>query len=159
MHIAGTKGKGSTAAFLSSILRAEGYSVGCYSRYYKCNFGSLHSSILLTAYYYKIMFIQDLKYFLASPHIRTIRERISLGATGELVSEAALNSHFHKIKEDLDKAVELEKGHLSQFEVCHHLNVKLNLFLVLVFIDFVLVFLGLFLWNQGFHCSGIQPIC
>ncbi|KAH9646613.1 Dihydrofolate synthetase [Citrus sinensis] len=31
VHIAGTKGKGSTAAFLSSILRAEGYSVGCYT--------------------------------------------------------------------------------------------------------------------------------
>ncbi|XP_051116415.1 dihydrofolate synthetase [Andrographis paniculata] len=83
VHIAGTKGKGSTAAFLSSILRAEGYSVGCYS----------------------------------SPHIRTIRERISLGTTGEPVSAAVLNSHFHKIKEYLDKAVELEKGQLSQFEV------------------------------------------
>ncbi|CAA0830861.1 Folylpolyglutamate synthetase family protein [Striga hermonthica] len=30
-HIAGTKGKGSTAAFLSSILRSEGYYVGCYT--------------------------------------------------------------------------------------------------------------------------------
>lgn len=32
VHVAGTKGKGSTAAFLSNILRAEGYSVGCYTR-------------------------------------------------------------------------------------------------------------------------------
>ncbi|ESQ46800.1 hypothetical protein EUTSA_v10027718mg [Eutrema salsugineum] len=31
VHVAGTKGKGSTSAFLSSILRAGGYSVGCYS--------------------------------------------------------------------------------------------------------------------------------
>ncbi|XP_065858428.1 dihydrofolate synthetase-like [Euphorbia lathyris] len=31
IHIAGTKGKGSTAAFLSNILRAEGYSVGSYT--------------------------------------------------------------------------------------------------------------------------------
>ncbi|GAV66233.1 Mur_ligase_M domain-containing protein [Cephalotus follicularis] len=31
IHIAGTKGKGSTAAFLSNILRAQGYSVGCYT--------------------------------------------------------------------------------------------------------------------------------
>ncbi|KAI3471198.1 hypothetical protein Pfo_027861 [Paulownia fortunei] len=83
VHIAGTKGKGSTAAFLSSILRAEGYSVGCYT----------------------------------SPHIQTIRERITLGTTGEPVSAKALSSHFHKIKEDLDMAVEHEKGHLSQFEV------------------------------------------
>ena len=33
IHVAGTKGKGSTAAFISSILRAEGYSVGIYTRY------------------------------------------------------------------------------------------------------------------------------
>ncbi|KAL0340995.1 UNVERIFIED_CONTAM: Dihydrofolate synthetase [Sesamum radiatum] len=83
VHIAGTKGKGSTAAFLSSILRAEGYSVGCYT----------------------------------SPHIQTIRERITLGTNGAPVSAKALSSHFDKIKESVDMAVKLEKGHLSQFEV------------------------------------------
>ncbi|KAK4487342.1 hypothetical protein RD792_006044 [Penstemon davidsonii] len=83
VHIAGTKGKGSTAAFLSSILRAEGYSVGCYT----------------------------------SPHIQTIRERITLGRTGKPVSAKALISHFQKTKENLDTAVELEKGQLSHFEV------------------------------------------
>ncbi|CAK8570272.1 unnamed protein product [Lathyrus sativus] len=31
VHIAGTKGKGSTAAYISNILRTEGYSVGCYT--------------------------------------------------------------------------------------------------------------------------------
>lgn len=31
VHIAGTKGKGSTAAFISNILRTEGYFVGCYT--------------------------------------------------------------------------------------------------------------------------------
>ncbi|URE42170.1 Mur ligase middle domain [Musa troglodytarum] len=31
VHIAGTKGKGSTASFISNILREEGYSVGCYT--------------------------------------------------------------------------------------------------------------------------------
>ncbi|KAL1225603.1 Dihydrofolate synthetase [Cardamine amara subsp. amara] len=31
VHVAGTKGKGSTSAFLSNILQAGGYSVGCYS--------------------------------------------------------------------------------------------------------------------------------
>ncbi|KAF1888847.1 hypothetical protein Lal_00036889 [Lupinus albus] len=31
VHIAGTKGKGSTAALISNILRTEGYSVGCYT--------------------------------------------------------------------------------------------------------------------------------
>ncbi|KAL2556141.1 Folylpolyglutamate synthetase family protein [Forsythia ovata] len=83
IHIAGTKGKGSTAAFLSTILRAEGYSVGCYT----------------------------------SPHMQTIRERITLGRSGEPVSAKALNCHFQKAKMDLERAVKFEKGHLSHFEV------------------------------------------
>lgn len=83
VHIAGTKGKGSTAAFLSNILRAEGYSVGCYT----------------------------------SPHIQTIRERISVGRSGEPVSVKALNSLFQRIKKVLDQAVQYESGHLSHFEV------------------------------------------
>ncbi|XP_062204216.1 uncharacterized protein LOC133906359 [Phragmites australis] len=45
VHIAGTKGKGSTAAFQSNVMREQGYNVGCYS----------------------------------SPHLQTIRERISVG--------------------------------------------------------------------------------
>lgn len=83
VHIAGTKGKGSTATFLSNILRAEGYSVGCYT----------------------------------SPHIRTIRERISIGRLGEPVSAESLIFVFHKIKEILDQAIEQEHGCLSHFEV------------------------------------------
>ncbi|XP_058182695.1 dihydrofolate synthetase isoform X1 [Rhododendron vialii] len=83
VHIAGTKGKGSTAAFLSNILRAEGYSVGCYT----------------------------------SPHIQTIRERISVGRSGEPVSVKALNSLFQRIKNVLDQAVQFESGRLSHFEV------------------------------------------
>lgn len=83
VHIAGTKGKGSTAAFLSSILRAEGYSVGCYT----------------------------------SPHIQTIRERITLGRWGEPVSAKALNHHFNTRREVLERAVKLENGCLSHFEV------------------------------------------
>ncbi|KAL3365740.1 hypothetical protein AABB24_010738 [Solanum stoloniferum] len=83
VHIAGTKGKGSTAAFLSSILRAEGYSVGCYT----------------------------------SPHIQTIRERITLGKWGEPVSAKALNHHFNTRREVIERAVKLENGCLSHFEV------------------------------------------
>ncbi|KAK9292095.1 hypothetical protein L1049_020051 [Liquidambar formosana] len=83
VHIAGTKGKGSTAAFLSNILRAEGYSVGSYT----------------------------------SPHIQTIRERISLGTLGEPVSAKALNGLFHRIKKIVDQALEFENGCLSHFEV------------------------------------------
>ncbi|KAM4076177.1 hypothetical protein ACJW30_12G043400 [Castanea mollissima] len=83
VHIAGTKGKGSTAAFLSNILRAEGYSVGCYS----------------------------------SPHIQTIRERISLGRFGEPVSAKTLNCLFLQIKKILDQAIEHENGRISHFEI------------------------------------------
>ncbi|CAI9092372.1 OLC1v1027592C2 [Oldenlandia corymbosa var. corymbosa] len=83
VHIAGTKGKGSTAAFLSSILRAEGYSVGCYS----------------------------------SPHIRTIRERITLGAKGGPVNASLLNDHFQSLRTVLERAIELENGGLTHFEV------------------------------------------
>ncbi|KAF5442226.1 hypothetical protein F2P56_034911 [Juglans regia] len=83
VHIAGTKGKGSTAAFLSNILRAEGYSVGCYS----------------------------------SPHIQTIRERISLGGFSAPVSAKTLNCLFLQFKKTLDQAMERENGRISHFEV------------------------------------------
>ncbi|KAI5561909.1 hypothetical protein BDE02_15G018600 [Populus trichocarpa] len=83
VHVAGTKGKGSTAAFLSNILRAEGYSVGCYT----------------------------------SPHMMSIRERISLGQSGNPVSTKTLNKLFHMIKPKLDEAIQLENGSLTHFEV------------------------------------------
>lgn len=37
LHIAGTKGKGSTAAFAASILRACGYSVGLFTSPHLCD--------------------------------------------------------------------------------------------------------------------------
>ncbi|XVF12624.1 hypothetical protein REPUB_Repub08aG0135000 [Reevesia pubescens] len=83
VHIAGTKGKGSTAAYLSNILRTEGYSVGCYT----------------------------------SPHILSIRERVSVGRVGKPVSSKTLNCLFHRIKRSLDEAIVLENGCLSHFEV------------------------------------------
>ncbi|XP_074281782.1 dihydrofolate synthetase-like isoform X4 [Silene latifolia] len=83
VHVAGTKGKGSTSAFLSNILRAEGYSVGCYT----------------------------------SPHVRTIRERMSVGTHETPVSAAKLCSTFQRIRKILDQAVAHEHGFLSHFEV------------------------------------------
>ncbi|GAB2293975.1 hypothetical protein Dimus_028189 [Dionaea muscipula] len=83
VHIAGTKGKGSTAAFVANILREAGYSVGCYT----------------------------------SPHVRTIRERMSLGLAGDPISANELLPLFHGIKRILDKALESEYGYLSHFEV------------------------------------------
>lgn len=58
-----------------------------------------------------------------SPHIRSIRERITLGSSGEAVPGKSLDSHFHKIKDELDIAIEREKGHLSQFEVCSWMDI------------------------------------
>lgn len=49
--------------------------------------------------------------------MQTIRERITLGRSGEPVSAKALNCHFQKARTDLERAVKLEKGHLSHFEV------------------------------------------
>ncbi|KAJ3694598.1 hypothetical protein LUZ60_010078 [Juncus effusus] len=81
VHIAGTKGKGSCAAFISNILREEGYKVGTYT----------------------------------SPHLLTIRERISFN--GEPVSAKILNNLFIQSKEALNQSIESENGALSHFEV------------------------------------------
>lgn len=59
-------------------------------------------------------------FFMCSPHIETIRERISLGRSGQMVSGKALNSLFKRNKEFLDQSVELENGHISHFEVLIH---------------------------------------
>ncbi|XP_073110632.1 dihydrofolate synthetase isoform X2 [Elaeis guineensis] len=83
VHIAGTKGKGSTATFLSNILREEGYLVGCYT----------------------------------SPHLLTIRERISFGRNGDPVPAEVLKNVFHQVKGILDQSIELENGALTHFEV------------------------------------------
>lgn len=54
---------------------------------------------------------------MCSPHIQTIRERISLGRLGEPVAAKALNSLFYRTKKIIDRAVELENGCISHFEV------------------------------------------
>ncbi|CAM0948711.1 unnamed protein product [Alopecurus aequalis] len=82
VHIAGTKGKGSTAAFLSNIMREQGYRVGCYS----------------------------------SPHLLTIRERISVGEHGGPVSAELLSDLFLQAKEAIDESIESENGALTHFE-------------------------------------------
>ncbi|KAG0450745.1 hypothetical protein HPP92_026544 [Vanilla planifolia] len=83
IHVAGTKGKGSTTAFLSNILREEGYLVGCYT----------------------------------SPHLLSIRERISLGRNGDPVSADEIRNLFYDVKGILDLSIELEGGTLTHFEV------------------------------------------
>ncbi|TVU48923.1 hypothetical protein EJB05_00208 [Eragrostis curvula] len=82
VHIAGTKGKGSTAAFLSSIMRNQGYNVGCYS----------------------------------SPHLLTIRERISVGNGGP-VPVGLLRDLFDEAKDTIDESIVSENGTLTHFEV------------------------------------------
>ncbi|XP_020517188.1 dihydrofolate synthetase isoform X2 [Amborella trichopoda] len=83
IHIAGTKGKGSTAAFISNILRKEGYSVGCYT----------------------------------SPHLWTLRERISVGRKDEPVSAGDLKNLLSDVRNILNLSLELEQGFLTHFEV------------------------------------------
>lgn len=55
--------------------------------------------------------------YLSSPHIQTIRERVSVGRSGDPVSVKTLNSLFQRIKKVLDQAVQFESGRLSHFEV------------------------------------------
>ncbi|KAJ3701108.1 hypothetical protein LUZ61_004813 [Rhynchospora tenuis] len=83
IHIAGTKGKGSVAAFISNILRKEGYKVGTYT----------------------------------SPHLLTIRERISIGREGKPVPANLLSNLFQQVKGKIDDSVASENGTLSHFEV------------------------------------------
>lgn len=54
---------------------------------------------------------------LSSPHVQTIRERITLGLSDEPVSAKTLSNHFRSIRTIIDHAVELENRHLSHFEV------------------------------------------
>lgn len=55
---------------------------------------------------------------LCSPHLLTIRERISLGRNGDPVSAELLRDTFHGAKGVLDQSIELENGALTHFEVC-----------------------------------------
>ncbi|CAK9275710.1 unnamed protein product [Sphagnum jensenii] len=83
VHVAGTKGKGSTVAFISNILRSAGLSVGTYT----------------------------------SPHLTSIRERITAGKTGDPISDEMLLELFSNLRANLDKAIAAEPGTLTHFEV------------------------------------------
>ncbi|XP_028553423.1 dihydrofolate synthetase [Dendrobium catenatum] len=52
-----------------------------------------------------------------SPHLLTIRERISLGRSGGPVSVELLRNLFYHIKGSLDLSIEMEGGALTHFEV------------------------------------------
>ncbi|KKZ61357.1 hypothetical protein EMCG_04019 [[Emmonsia] crescens] len=67
IHVAGTKGKGSTCAFVASLLKAHGDDTG-----YPQKIG-----------------------LYTSPHIKNIRERISIN--GELILRDLFTSHFFKV--------------------------------------------------------------
>ncbi|CAK9232102.1 unnamed protein product [Sphagnum troendelagicum] len=83
VHVAGTKGKGSTVAFISNILRSAGLSVGTYT----------------------------------SPHLTSIRERITAGKTGDPISDEMLVELFSNLHANLEKAIAAEPGTLTHFEV------------------------------------------
>lgn len=67
------------------------------------------------------LFFLSLHFYLNSPHIRTIRERMSVGLRDEPVPEELLHSVFVRIRRFLDQAVANEHGFLSHFEVDTHL--------------------------------------
>ncbi|OAE28406.1 hypothetical protein AXG93_4027s1280 [Marchantia polymorpha subsp. ruderalis] len=83
VHVAGTKGKGSTVAFISDILRAAGFRVGSYT----------------------------------SPHIRSLRERIVSGETGQPISTEAFNQLYRDLHKRVNEAVISESGALTHFEI------------------------------------------
>lgn len=96
VHVAGTKGKGSTVAFISNILRSAGLSVGTYT----------------------------------SPHLTSIRERITAGKTGDPISDEMLVELFSNLHANLEKAIAAEPGTLTHFEV-----------------------------SPGSHSTGLFPLC
>ncbi|KAF6136085.1 hypothetical protein GIB67_000489 [Kingdonia uniflora] len=63
----------------------------------------------------------DIDGIVPSAHIliyvrHAIKERISLGKNGDLVSAKALISLFHQVKDIVDQTIELEDGFISHFE-------------------------------------------
>jgi folylpolyglutamate synthase/dihydropteroate synthase len=54
---------------------------------------------------------------LCSPHLLTIRERISVGNDGGPVPVRLLSDLFDEAKKAIDEAIESENGSLTHFEV------------------------------------------
>lgn len=139
VHVAGTKGKGSTVAMLAAILRAAGYKAGAYSR---CggSRGYLHAAAAI---------IRDVQAmcnwhaqrpvccaqaaassampFLSpcSPHITALNERISVGGTP--ISDAAFDALVARHGPAIEAAAEREAAAgqaLSHFEIVTALAFK-----------------------------------
>lgn len=55
--------------------------------------------------------------FQCSPHLQTIRERISVGNDGGPVSVGLLRDLFDEAKDTIDESIESENGALTHFEV------------------------------------------
>eukprot|EP00898_Chlorokybus_atmophyticus_P001982 jgi/Chlat1/2785/Chrsp187S02957 len=81
IHVAGTKGKGSTAAYISGMLSQSGYTTGVYT----------------------------------SPHVTTLRERISVD--GKEISIGEVGTLVHAADNIVNQAQKEEKGALTHFEV------------------------------------------
>lgn len=85
-------------------------------------------------------YILQLRSFIQrSPHIQTIRERMTLGKFGEPVSAGQLNQIFKRNKEVLDQAVEFECGHLSHFEVSNYERFCVLLGNILIVLSFYIL--------------------
>jgi folylpolyglutamate synthase len=87
IHVAGTKGKGSTCAFTESILRHYGYKTGFFR--------------------YKIVWNDIIfwdKWNFSSPHLIEVRERIRIN--GELLSKEKFIDYFWKCYNPIYNAVQ-----------------------------------------------------
>ncbi|KAH7727916.1 FolC protein [Aphelenchoides avenae] len=90
IHIAGTKGKGSTSAFVESILRKLGFSTG----FYRLTMGKEGTRDSNPRFY-------------SSPHLVHVRERIRIN--GNAISEAQFSNYFFEVYEQLDRLAASDK--------------------------------------------------
>lgn len=131
-HVAGTKGKGSTAAMLAAILKTAGYNPGLYTRRgqswcgcpptHRCSLPA--SSLgappgLLHALPYPLPCGHPPTY---SPHIRSFHERIAVG--GVPIPPADLDALVTRHAGAIEAAARREAGALSHFEIVTALAYK-----------------------------------
>lgn len=124
VHVAGTKGKGSTVAMLSSIVQAAHYNVGTYTR---CACSQTHYSDMwpmspLQSFSGRWILVSMLLLNLhgcvivfCSPHVTTLRERISIN--GQPIPETSFDDLIRDVETKLVRSREEEGGALSHFEV------------------------------------------
>lgn len=141
VHVAGTKGKGSTVAMLAAILRAAGYKAGAYTRcrqlrrvlslegWHRLLHGSMLEALRRPPCMCHLFLAAEPPPFHAcpahSPHITSLHERISIG--GAPISDAAFDALVARHGPAIEAAAEREAAAgqaLSHFEIVTALAFK-----------------------------------